>query len=286
MSLYKKRLAIPFSSNTRSSPSTKKKIQTPTVWEHKRAQILCWAEELLFCSVVFFWSILLVADRWKNWGLSHHSPPWHYSPPLWYNYHDWGAIGYMPTKLGGGGGAIIELYLTQFLKTSWKIILSHICLCSTAIFIFPGFRLFSVALFWRLCSLFSRLKLTCRTNIGQLLVNLTLCEHPVSQRQVIEFSICDVWEPHLTSRLSRFIDNHVFNLNTIILTQLITSHLRLYGFIWTHRFGSPIVIDITYKSCRTCMLKLCNFCDKLNQRVYYSLKIRVFWHTCYFVYKR
>ena len=24
--------------------------------------------------------------------------------PLWYKYHDWGAIGYLTTKLGGGGG--------------------------------------------------------------------------------------------------------------------------------------------------------------------------------------
>ena len=31
-------------------------------------------------------------------------PPWNCSPPLWYNYHDWGgAIGYLTTKLGGGG---------------------------------------------------------------------------------------------------------------------------------------------------------------------------------------
>ena len=29
------------------------------------------------------------------WGLSH------YSPPLWYNYHVWRAIGYLTTKLGG-----------------------------------------------------------------------------------------------------------------------------------------------------------------------------------------
>ena len=27
-------------------------------------------------------------------GLSHYSPPWNYSPPLWYVYHDWGEGGY------------------------------------------------------------------------------------------------------------------------------------------------------------------------------------------------
>ena len=36
-------------------------------------------------------------------GLSHYSPTWKYSPPLWYIYHDWGAVGYLTTKLGGGG---------------------------------------------------------------------------------------------------------------------------------------------------------------------------------------
>ena len=40
-------------------------------------------------------------------GLSHYSPPWKYSPPLWYICHDWGAIGYLTTNLGGGGGAIM-----------------------------------------------------------------------------------------------------------------------------------------------------------------------------------
>ena len=46
---------------------------------------------------------LVTLDR--NWGLSHYSPPWNYSPPLWYNYHDWGGgIGYLTTKLGGYNG--------------------------------------------------------------------------------------------------------------------------------------------------------------------------------------
>ena len=35
--------------------------------------------------------------RKNNTGLSH------YSPPLWYNFHDGGAICYLSTKLGGGG---------------------------------------------------------------------------------------------------------------------------------------------------------------------------------------
>ena len=31
-----------------------------------------------------------------------HSGLSHYSPPLWYVYYDWGALGYLTTSVGGG----------------------------------------------------------------------------------------------------------------------------------------------------------------------------------------
>ena len=42
-------------------------------------------------------------------------------PPLWYNYRD-GAIGYLTTKLGGGGGAVLGETPARFStqSTSWR----------------------------------------------------------------------------------------------------------------------------------------------------------------------
>ena len=42
---------------------------------------------------------------WNFSGLSH------YSPLLWYNYHDWRAIGYLTTKLGGGAMENTRIFL-------------------------------------------------------------------------------------------------------------------------------------------------------------------------------